>query len=161
ERGLTPTPEDLCRDCPELATPLREALRDLARLAPLLDTVAPPPATGPAAPPPAAPRYRRLALHARGGLGAGSLAAGPELPRRGALKEIQPRFADQEESRARFLREGEVTAQLEHPGIVPIYGLSRYPDGRPYYAMRFVKGESLQEAIRRFHRADEVARRDS
>src|SRR5262249_107388 len=45
----------------------------------------------------------------------------------------------------------QITGNLEHPGIVPVYGLGAYPDGRPYYAMRFIKGESLQEAIRRFH----------
>src|SRR6516225_1570964 len=40
---------------------------------------------------------------------------------------------------------------LEHPGIVPVYGLGQYADGRPFYAMRFIKGDNLKEAIRRFH----------
>jgi hypothetical protein len=35
-----------------------------------------------------------------------------------------------------------------------VYGLGRYADGRPYYAMRFIRGESLQEAIRKFHVGD-------
>ena len=38
--------------------------------------------------------------------------------------------------------------------MVPVYGLGRYPDGRPYYAMRFIKGETFKEAIERFHDAD-------
>ena len=42
---------------------------------------------------------------------------------------------------------------MEHPGIVPIYGLGHYGDGRPFYAMRFVKGDSLKDAIKRFHQA--------
>src|SRR5262249_37574435 len=42
----------------------------------------------------------------------------------------------------------------EHLGIVPVYGLGAYPDGRPYYAMRFIKGESLKNVIRAFHAAD-------
>jgi serine/threonine-protein kinase len=50
--------------------------------------------------------------------------------------------------------EAEVTGGLEHPGIVPVYGLGCYPDGRPFYTMRFIKGESLRDAIRRFHGAD-------
>ena len=54
----------------------------------------------------------------------------------------------------RFLVEAEVTGGLEHPGIVPVYGLGRYPDGRPYYAMRLIRGESLKEAIARHHRVD-------
>ena len=50
-------------------------------------------------------------------------------------------------SRARFLMEAEITGGLEHPGIVPVYGLGTYRDGRPYYAMRFIRGDSLREAI--------------
>ncbi len=55
-------------------------------------------------------------------------------------------------SRQRFLLEAEVTGGLEHPGIVPVYGLGTYSDGRPYYAMRFIKGDSLKEAIDQFHK---------
>ena len=50
------------------------------------------------------------------------------------------------------MREAEITGSLEHPSIIPIYGMGLYPDGRPYYAMRFVKGESLADAISTFHR---------
>src|SRR5262249_59901748 len=50
------------------------------------------------------------------------------------------------------------TGGLEHPGIVPVYGLGKYADGRPYYAMRFIRGDSLQEAIARFHRAEKPGR---
>jgi tetratricopeptide (TPR) repeat protein len=49
------------------------------------------------------------------------------------------------------LLEAEVTGALEHPGIVPVYSLGTYTDGRPYYAMRFVRGESLKQAVARFH----------
>lgn len=45
----------------------------------------------------------------------------------------------------------EITGGLEHPGIVPVYGLGQYPDGRPYYAMRFIQGDSLKEAISAYH----------
>src|SRR4029077_16784174 len=74
-------------------------------------------------------------------------------------KEIQDRFADHPDSRARFTREAEVTGHLEHPGVVPVYGLGGYADGRPYYAMRFIRGESMREAIARFHEAGQ-GRRD-
>src|SRR5262249_18465961 len=40
---------------------------------------------------------------------------------------------------------------LEHPGIVPVYGLGSYQDGRPFYAMRFIRGHSLKRAIEDFH----------
>ena len=44
-----------------------------------------------------------------------------------------------------------MTARLEHPGIVPIYGQGVTDRGRPFYAMRFVRGESLKRAVERFH----------
>ncbi len=110
----------------------------------------PTPSAAPAGPVPPL-RYRVLRPHARGGLGEVFVALDEELGREVALKEIQARHADHPENRARFLLEAEVTGRLEHPGIVPVYGLGTYPDGRPYYAMRFIKGESLSRAIRRLH----------
>ncbi len=92
-------------------------------------------------------RFRLLRPHARGGIGIVSVAMDAELHREVALKEILPEQADNPVSRARFLLEAEVTGRLEHPGIVPVYGLGATSQGRPYYAMRFVRGESLKEAI--------------
>jgi serine/threonine-protein kinase len=106
-------------------------------------------------------RFRRLREHARGGLGEVFVALDSQLNREVALKEIQERFADQVDARFRFLREAEITGKLEHPGVVPVYGLGAYPDGRLYYAMRFIRGETMQDAIQRFHEADEDARRDT
>ena len=86
-----------------------------------------------------------------------SVALDVELHREVALKEIQPDQADDLASRGRFVLEAEVTGRLEHPGVVPVYGLGTSPEGRPYYAMRFVRGESLKEAIDRFHQAEPSA----
>src|SRR5262249_40568370 len=83
-------------------------------------------------------RYRRLRPHAKGGLGEVFVALDAELNREVALKEIQAHFAEKQESRARFLREAEITGRLEHPGIVPVYGLGADSEGRPFYAMRFI-----------------------
>src|SRR5205085_8839781 len=96
-------------------------------------------------------RYRVLRPHARGGLGEVSVAEDLELHREVALKEIQTGHAHDPVSRGRFLLEAEVTGRLEHPGIVPIYGLGQYADGRPFYAMRFIRGDSFKDAIERFH----------
>ena len=82
------------------------------------------------------------------------MALDAELNREVALKQILDRHADDPDSRARFLLEAEVTGRLEHPGVVPVYGLGCDAEGRPFYAMRFVKGESLKEAIERFHAAE-------
>jgi serine/threonine-protein kinase len=114
--------------------------------------------TGAGTPTTAGLRFRIVRPHARGSLGAVFVAHDQELDRQVALKEIQQRHADDPGSRARFLLEAEITGGLEHPGIVPVYGLGHYPDGRPFYAMRFIKGDSLQEAIQRFHRGDDTGR---
>lgn len=99
-------------------------------------------------------RYRVLRPHAKGGLGQVSVALDQELHREVALKEIQNQYADNPDNRARFLVEAEITGRLEHPGIVPVYGLGQYADGRPYYAMRFIRGDNLKEAVKRYHEAD-------
>jgi serine/threonine protein kinase len=106
-------------------------------------------------PPSPDPRYRILRQHAKGGLGEVFVAEDTELHREIALKEIQRKHADDADSRARFLMEAEVTGKLEHPGIVPVYGLGRHRDGRPFYAMRFIKGDDLKCAIEQFHRSAE------
>src|SRR5262249_8760269 len=101
-------------------------------------------------------RFRVLRPHARGGLGEVHVAQDEELHREVALKEIQDRHADNPDSRARFMLEAEITGGLEHPGIVPGYGLGTYADGLPYYAKRFIQGDSLKEAIERFYQAEEL-----
>lgn len=96
-------------------------------------------------------RFRVLRPHAKGGLGQVSIAEDRELHREVALKEIQPEFAADPESRNRFLIEAEVTGRLEHPGIVPVYSLGSTDSGCPFYVMRFIKGDSLKDAIVQLH----------
>jgi serine/threonine-protein kinase len=99
-------------------------------------------------------RFRLLRPHARGGLGEVFVALDAELHREVALKQILEKHADDPISRQRFVAEAEITGGLEHPGVVPVYGLGTYGGGRPYYAMRFINGDSLKEAIEHFHRDD-------
>jgi eukaryotic-like serine/threonine-protein kinase len=96
-------------------------------------------------------RFVLLRPYAQGGLGQVSVAFDRELQRQVALKEIRDERADDAASRTRFLREARITGGLEHPGIVPVYSLGSAETGRPYYAMRLVEGESLHDAIKRFH----------
>jgi serine/threonine-protein kinase len=96
-------------------------------------------------------RYEALRPHARGGLGVVLVARDSELGREVALKEMEAGSAGNLASRARFVREAQITGGLEHPGIVPVYGLGHYADGRPFYAMRFIRGETLQDAINKLH----------
>ncbi len=103
-------------------------------------------------------RYVAVRPLAEGGLGKVSVALDTEVSREVALKEIKPFYADNLDSRARFLKEAEITGRLEHPGIVPVYGLGTYDDGRPYYAMRMITGCSLKEAIAEFYELDKQPR---
>jgi serine/threonine protein kinase len=105
-------------------------------------------------------RFRILRPHAQGGLGAVFVALDIELHREVALKQILGKHADDPTSRARFVLEAEVTGGLEHPGIVPVYGLGKSDGGRPYYAMRFIRGDTLKEAIEHYH-ADAALRSDA
>jgi eukaryotic-like serine/threonine-protein kinase len=99
-----------------------------------------------------AERYCRLRLHATGGIGRVWLAHDSGLGRDVALKELRPERAENPTFGARFLQEAQITGQLEHPGIIPVYELVRPADGRqPFYTMRFVKGRTLSEAARAYH----------
>ena len=89
---------------------------------------------------------------ARGGLGEVFVARDGRLNREVALKLIEGSQAADAQSRARFLLEAEITGGLEHPGIVPVYALGENSDGRLFYAMRLVRGETLKERIRKFHK---------
>jgi serine/threonine protein kinase/Flp pilus assembly protein TadD len=123
------------------------------------DTAAPPSAPGAEdttagpRPPAGGPRYRILRPHARGGLGQVSVARDEQLRREVALKEIRPERGADPGVRQRFLAEAEITGQLQHPGVVPVYALEEGDDGRPHYAMRFVEGKTLAEAIAKYHAA--------
>jgi WD40 repeat protein/tRNA A-37 threonylcarbamoyl transferase component Bud32 len=99
-------------------------------------------------------RFRVLRpFEAKGNLGELFVAHDMELHREVLLKQVKIDHADQEEIRARFLLEAEITGNLEHPGIVPVYGLGTYANGRPFYAMRRIKGQSLKDAVADFHLA--------
>src|SRR5262249_27587768 len=101
--------------------------------------------------PPRGSRYRVRRHLARGGLGDVFVALDEELGREVALKRIQDRFAGDSRSRSRFVREAEFTGRLGHPGMVPVNSLGQGDDGRPFYAMRFIRGENLRDAIGRYH----------
>ncbi|QDV69190.1 Serine/threonine-protein kinase PknD [Rosistilla carotiformis] len=102
-------------------------------------------------------RFRKIRKHAEGGLGMVSLAQDLDFGRDVAIKEIKERFADILDSQSRFIYEAEVTGRLEHPGVVPVYALGRYDDGRPYYAMRFITGKSLADEIATLHAPENAA----
>ncbi len=86
-----------------------------------------------------------------GGLGEVCLGRDEHFHRDVAFKRIKADRVNDPEARRRFELEAEITAKLEHPGIVPIYGMVQGPDGQPCYVMRFIHGETLKAAIQKWH----------
>jgi tetratricopeptide (TPR) repeat protein/tRNA A-37 threonylcarbamoyl transferase component Bud32 len=98
-------------------------------------------------------RYVADRFYARGGLGEVFIAVDSEVGREVALKRIRPAAAESPGARDRFVREARLTGRLEHPGIVPVYGVGRDAAGEPFYAMRFIRGQSLRQAIDAYYAA--------
>ena len=101
--------------------------------------------------------YRVIRPFAKGGMGKISIARDIPLKRDVALKELRDSAADNPDSRQRFVAEAEITGQLEHPGVVPVYALGIDDQGKPFYAMRFVEGPTLQQAIEHLHKSPTAA----
>lgn len=97
--------------------------------------------------------YTLSRVQDQGGLGRVWLAFDKNLCRDVALKEIRPDKQPTGQSLRRFVREAQITGQLEHPNIVPVYELARDLDrAYPFYTMRFVHGQSLGDAIEAYHK---------
>jgi eukaryotic-like serine/threonine-protein kinase len=91
-------------------------------------------------------RYSLLERVARGGMGVVYAAQDEKLGRRVALKVLD--VADPKGELAhRLIREAQVLAQLEHPGIVPVHDVGTLADGRVFYTMKFVEGHRLDKHI--------------
>src|SRR3989442_120935 len=87
-------------------------------------------------------RYEIIGERARGGLGRVLEARDRTLQRVVALKELLRRG---ETGEARFVREAFITAQLEHPSIVPVHDAGYSASGAPFYVMKLVTGRTLAE----------------
>ncbi len=92
--------------------------------------------------------YQVQSLVGRGGMGVVYRALDLSLERPVALKLIAPEFAQDEQFRARFLREPKLAASLDHPSVVPIYEAGEW-EGQLYLAMRYVEGDDLRTLLER------------
>lgn len=90
-----------------------------------------------------ADRYLRGQRIGEGGMGEVTAAKDAQLHRVVAQKSIQPKFAANAEMRNAFAWEAWITAQLEHPDIVPLYDAGLMQDGRPFFTMRWVRWDGV------------------
>jgi len=87
--------------------------------------------------------YELLGKIAEGGMGVVYRAHNPELNRELAIKVMKLDVQANHDLRLRFVEEAQVMGQLQHPGIPPIFERGVLPDGRLFYAMKLVKGDTL------------------
>ena len=88
-------------------------------------------------------RYQLLGEIARGGMGVILKGRDPSLGRDLAFKVLKAELSGRQLSEQRFVEEAQVSGQLQHPGIVPVYELGRFADGRPYFTMKLLRGRTL------------------
>jgi len=92
---------------------------------------------------PEVPGYEMTHEIARGGMGVVYGARDLALDREVAIKTLLPAFAEHPEMAAQFAREARITAHLPHPGIPPVHALGTLTDGRPFLAMKLIRGRTL------------------
>lgn len=95
----------------------------------------------------AASRYELIGEIARGGMGVLLRAHDRLIGRELVIKLLRDELRGHATAERRFLREARINGQLQHPGIVPIYDVGRFPDGRPYLTMRYVYGRTLEAVL--------------
>ena len=96
-------------------------------------------------------RYEDLGLLGTGGMGEVRRVRDRDLGRTMAMKIIRADRMQRPKVLARFIEEAQCSAQLQHPGIVPVHELGRMPDGRFYFTMAEVKGRTMSEVIAEVH----------
>src|SRR5271167_3122175 len=151
------TPEDVCRDCPQLLPEVRRRWQAFRLVDGSLEVLFPDPEAPPGADAilavphpvelPQVPGYRVEALLGRGGMGVVYRAWHLRLNRAVALKMLLAGPCARPEELERFLRESQAVARLGHPNIVQVYDMGDV-EGRPYFTMELVEGGNLADQIR-------------
>src|SRR5262249_44279054 len=103
------------------------------------------------------PGYELLDEIGRGGMGVVFRACDIALQRDVAVKLLSEHYPADSPAAQRFLIEARITGQLQHPGIPAVHQVSTLPDGRPFLAMKLIKGRTLESMLR--NRADPSADR--
>ena len=103
----------------------------------------------------------RYAVHkplAEGGMGAVLEIRDGDFQRRAAMKVIHGRFSKDPHALERFLAEAQITAQLEHPNIVPVHDLGVMEDGTLYFTMKLIEGQSFGAVVKKLKEGEATAR---
>jgi serine/threonine protein kinase len=153
------TPEEVCRGCPELLVEVRERWIEFRRIdaavvefLPGLGTSPGVGAVTPLLPPaglPEVPGFELLGEVGRGGMGVIHRARDLVLDRLVAVKVLQDRYQADSPIGRRFTHEARITAQLQHPGVPAVYQVGALGDGRPFLAMKLIKGHTLANLLAR------------
>ncbi len=155
EQGIVPTIEELCAGASaEVREQVARRLADVLAAERAIEASWGGPTAGcdPSfIPQGRAGRYARPTVKAEGGMGVLCVAEDVELGRTVAYKVMKPGLDRSATARARFFNEAEITAKLNHPGIVPVFGRVVNDSGLPAYASEYVSGHTMAAAIQLFH----------
>ena len=160
EDGKPLSVADLCRESPHLRERLEEKIRALQKVDACFEKLS---QAGIGVGPAPETVYDNVSIDAnyidldilgRGGLGIVYRAFDTRLNRDVAIKFMSARAAGDEELRQWFESEAEITGRLDHPGVVPVFGMGQTGEGSPFYSMRLIRGETLDDAIARYHAPD-------
>jgi serine/threonine protein kinase len=91
--------------------------------------------------------FRMVGDVGEGAMGKVMLAEDLDLGRTVAFKEMSPEIANKPQLAGKFFSEAQITAQLDHPNIVPIYTLEQPKPGRLAYSMKLIKGKTLEKLV--------------
>jgi hypothetical protein len=107
-----------------------------------------PPTAVPTGPPTGTDRYVLGDEIALGGMGVVYRAADTALGREVAVKVLLDKLGPGSGAARRFADEARITGQLQHPAIPPVHDLGSLPDGRPFLAMKLIKGNTLDALLK-------------
>ncbi|MGF1583409.1 MAG: tetratricopeptide repeat protein [Gemmataceae bacterium] len=177
KKGNDPDPQELCQDCPELASELGRRIRVLKKMGKFAEQVQADLPTSHQGRPVPSPkdsvstlrlsrepdslrkprlskptpnrvgRYDVLGEVARGGMGVIWRVHDLDFDRHLAMKVLLQADAGNSIAEERFWIEARIAGQLQHPGVPPVHELGRLPDGRPFFTMKLIEGEPLAKLL--------------
>lgn len=106
--------------------------------------------------PKTASRYEPVRQLGEGGMGEVLLSRDPTIGRQVAIKRMKRQAEHGADFAAKFMEEVRTTGRLEHPGIIPIYDAGQDAEGTPYFVMKYVDGEPLNQIIAKLRAEDPV-----